>query len=116
MERRFALSTCQAAIWELEIDDAESHLGELVRNSLVDWEETEERYRLHDLARDFAYKQISADEQNEVRRRQAEHFLGILRRADSLYLKGGQESRQGLALFDREWSNIRAHDLAKPGL
>jgi tetratricopeptide (TPR) repeat protein len=97
-----------AAVWELEIDDTENHLGESVRNSLVEWEETEERYRLHDLSRAFAYEQITTAELDEVQRRNAEHFLNVLDLADSLYEKGGPESRMGLALFDREWSNIRA--------
>jgi tetratricopeptide (TPR) repeat protein len=97
-----------AAVWELEVDDAEGHLGELAKNSLVEWEETEERYWLHDLARAFAHQQITMVELDEVQRRHAEHFLQVFRSAGSLYEKGGQNSRLGLALFDREWSNIRA--------
>jgi tetratricopeptide (TPR) repeat protein len=97
-----------AAVWELEVDDAGSHLGELVRSSLVAWEKTEERYRLHDLARAFAGEQITTAEKGEGQRRHAEHFLAVLRSADSFYEQGGQESRLGLKLFDREWSNIRA--------
>jgi tetratricopeptide (TPR) repeat protein len=96
-----------AAVWGLEKDDAGSDLGELVRCSLVDWEDTEGRYRLHDLAREFAGEKITAAEQAEAQRRHAEHFLEVLRSAGSLYQEGGQESRLGLALFDREWSNIR---------
>jgi tetratricopeptide (TPR) repeat protein len=97
-----------AAVWDLGKDDASVDLGELARCSLVDWEEKERRYRLHDLARAFAGEKITATEQTEVRRRHAEHFLKVLNSADSLYQEGGQESRLGLALFDREWSNIRA--------
>ncbi len=97
-----------AAVWGLERDDVSAYLGELVRCSLVDWEETEGRYRLHDLARAFAGEKITAVEQAEVQKCHSEHFLEVLRSADSLYMKGGQDSRLGLALFDREWSNIRA--------
>ncbi len=96
-----------AAVWELETDDAGNHLGELVRSSLLEWEETEERYRLHDLARAFANEQITTAEKGESQRRHAEHFLEVLRLADFLYETGGQESLLGLGLFDREWSNIR---------
>ena len=78
-----------------------------MRNSLVEWEDTEKRYRLHDLARSFAHKQITTAE-DEVQRRHAEHFLKVLHSADSLYEKGGEESLLGLSLFDREWSNISA--------
>jgi tetratricopeptide (TPR) repeat protein len=97
-----------AAIWDLEMDDTQSHLGELVRSSLVEWEDMDERYRLHDLARVFADEQITPAEKGEGQQRHAEHFLEVLRSADSLYLKGGQDSRLGLGLFDREWSNIQA--------
>ena len=97
-----------AAVWKLESDDAGSHLGELMRSSLVEWEETEERYRLHDLAHAFADEQITTAEKDDSHRRHAEHFLKVLRSADFFYKKGGQESRRGLSLFDREWSNIRA--------
>jgi tetratricopeptide (TPR) repeat protein len=97
-----------AAVWELKLDDARNHLGELVRSSLVEWEDTEKRYRLHDLARAFADKQITTAERDEGQRRHAEHFLEVLRSADSLYRQGGQESRLGLGLFDREWSNIQS--------
>jgi tetratricopeptide (TPR) repeat protein len=103
-----------AAAWELDPDDAADHMGELVRNSLVEWEnspveweEGEGRYRLHDLARAFAHKRIDAVELVEAQRRHAKHFLEVLRSADSLYKTGNQHSRIGLALFDREWSNIR---------
>jgi tetratricopeptide (TPR) repeat protein len=96
-----------AAVWTLETDDAGSHLGELIRSSLVEWEEKEERYRLHDLARTFADEMITSAEKGRSRRRHAEYFSEVLRSADSLYQKGGQESRLGLSLLDREWSNIR---------
>jgi tetratricopeptide (TPR) repeat protein len=96
-----------AAIWELEMDDATGHMGELVRSSLVEWEEAEERYRLHDLALVFAHKQITAAEQERGQRRHAEHFLEVLRSANSFYKNGGEETRLGLGLFDREWNNIR---------
>jgi hypothetical protein len=48
-----------AAVWESDIDDAVSHLGELVQSSLVEWEKTKERYRLHDLSREFAQYQLA---------------------------------------------------------
>jgi tetratricopeptide (TPR) repeat protein len=96
-----------AATWELGMDDAGRHLEELVRSSLIEWEKAEERYRLHDLARAFADEQITPAEKGESQRRHAEHFLGVLRSAESSYEKGGLDSRIGLSLFDQEWSNIR---------
>jgi hypothetical protein len=40
-----------AAVWEVEVDQATYLLGELMVTSLVEWNETSGRYRLHDLAR-----------------------------------------------------------------
>ncbi len=97
-----------AAVWDLDAEDAASHLGELERGSLVEWEETDGRYRLHDLARAFGARQLTTAEKHEGQRRHAEHFLTVLRSADSLYWQGGAASLLGLGLFDREWNNIRA--------
>ncbi len=96
-----------AAIWLLEIDEAEGYLGELVRNSLVEWEEAEGRYYLHDLARSFAQKQMSPLENFETKKLHAEHFLEVLQLADSLNKKGGTGIQLGLSVFDQEWSNIQ---------
>jgi tetratricopeptide (TPR) repeat protein len=97
-----------AAVWELDAEDAASHLGELERGSLVEWEETDGRYRLHDLARTFGARQLTTAEKHEGHRLHAEHFLAVLRSAHSLYEQGGAASLLGLGLFDREWNNIRA--------
>jgi len=97
-----------AAIWELEVDPASEALGDLVRSSLLEWEEKDERYRLHDLARDFANRQLGDTERGATQRRHAEYFLGLLRAADDLYLKGGEFLAQALRLFDAEWGNIQA--------
>ena len=43
-----------------------------------------------------------------ARRRQAGHFLEVLRQADELYLQGGEGVLAGLALFDLEAENLRA--------
>jgi tetratricopeptide (TPR) repeat protein len=97
-----------AALWELEIDPASEALGDLVRTSLLEWEEKDERYRLHDLARDFARRQLGETEREAAQRRHAEYFLELLRAAGGLYLKGGELVAQALRLFDAEWANIQA--------
>ncbi len=97
-----------AAIWELEIDPASEALGDLVRSSLVEWEEKDTRYRLHDLARSFADRQLAETEREVVKRRHAEYFLELLRSANDLYEQGGESLGLGLRLFDAEWGNIQA--------
>jgi len=96
------------AVWELEIDSASEALGDLVRSSLVEWEEKDERYRLHDLARSFADRQLEATERESVRRLHAEAFLKLLRNAHGLYRQGGKSIGRALRLFDAEWGNIQA--------
>ena len=89
-------------------DPAHSHLNELLRYSLVDYDEAADRYRLHDLARVFADLRLKDPDRAAAQRRHAEFFLTVLKSADEMYLKGGEALSQGLALFDRERANIEA--------
>jgi tetratricopeptide (TPR) repeat protein len=100
--------TAAAAVWDLAPDSAQDALGELVRRSLVEWKEKEERYRLHDLARAFAADRLEAGEREAGQRRLAKHFLEVLRAADALYIQGGASIQAALRLFDAEWGNIQA--------
>src|SRR6266545_402519 len=95
-----------AAVWELEPEPADTALGELVRRSLVDGDDG--RYRLHDLARDFADSHCSEEERTGAQHRHADHYRGVLAQADNLYLQGVPELLRGLQLVDLEWANIRA--------
>ncbi|MCA1615869.1 MAG: tetratricopeptide repeat protein [Acidobacteria bacterium] len=97
-----------AAVWETEPDAAQDALGELVKYSLLDWDDTTARYRLHDLARLFADSRLSDDERYAAQARHAGHYLGVLGEADALYEQGGEAIMRGLALFDAEWTNIQA--------
>lgn len=96
------------AVWELEIDPAFEALGDLIRSSLVEWEEKDERYRLHDLARSYAGKRLRETERNAAQRRHAEYFLELLRTAEQLYRQGGKSIDRALRLFDAEWSNLQS--------
>ncbi len=96
-----------AAVWAVEADDAKEVLGgALYPVSLVEWQGG--RYRLHDLARDFAGSQLDDEERQTAARRHAGHYVGALFKAEQLYSKGGDGILQGVALFESEWSNVRA--------
>jgi tetratricopeptide (TPR) repeat protein len=97
-----------AAVWQVEEASAEDALGELVKFSLVEWEEDESRYRLHDLARVFADARSSGEERDAAQRRHAEHYKDVLETVCDLYLEGGEAVRRGLSLFDAERANIEA--------
>jgi tetratricopeptide (TPR) repeat protein len=97
-----------AVVWATELDAAQDALGELVKYSLLTWNDSIARYSLHDLARLFADSRMSADERNTGQARHATHYVNVLAAADDLYLQGGEAFMRGLALFDAEWMNIQA--------
>ena len=100
-----------AAVWNVDPHQVVDDLGELVRWSLVNFYPSVTpaggRYRLHDLARLFAGSRLDSKVRSGGRLRHAEYYKGLLSAADDLYLKGGSCIQAGLALFDREWANIK---------
>ena len=97
-----------AAVLGAEVGRARYILGELIATSLVEWNETSGRYRLHDLARLFADEKLNAVERAVGQKRFATQYRYVLASAVELYTKGGQWLLRGLALFDLEWGNIQA--------
>ncbi len=116
----FTLSAA-AYVWGLGEIHAEAVLGELLRMSLVEFvsqaetrgrgnasPETGERYRVHDLLREFAEGRRVDDERRMTNLRHAEFYEQVARAARSLYEKGGENILAGLKLFDQELAHIRA--------
>ena len=97
-----------AALWETEADAAQDALGELLKLSMLEWDDTTARYSLHDLARLFADSRLSEEERSAAQMRHAAHYMSVLREANNLYLQGGEAVKRGLALFNLEWRNIHA--------
>ena len=93
-------------------DEGHRILSELVRWCLVDYQlpgkESEGRYHLHDLVRLFAASRLQSGEKVQAEKRHAEHYKNMLTLYDERYIMGGEDVLAGLALFDLEWSNIRA--------
>ena len=59
-----------SALWQPEIDgqrnqkqndQAQSTLSNLLRSSMLEWNEVSKRYRLHDLMRDFARARLTVE-------------------------------------------------------
>lgn len=88
-------------------DTNHAFLSNLVKRSLVLFDSRSRRYRLHDLMRLFALKRLISEE-NGAALRHALHYLALAGIARTLYEEGGEALERGLALFDQEWSNIRA--------
>jgi hypothetical protein len=51
------------AMWEMEEDGVRKLLGLLLRYSLLDYDETSDRYSLHDLLTDYALSQMGTEEE-----------------------------------------------------
>jgi tetratricopeptide (TPR) repeat protein len=101
------------ALWGLQEEPTLRLLGLLRRYSLLDYDEASARYSLHDLLADYACSQMEKAEAQEARSKHAAHYKDVLRAADDLYEKGGENVLPGLRLFDLEWENIRTgHDWA----
>lgn len=92
-------------------DENHRQLSRLVTLSLVDYRDSADRYRLHDLTRIFVTKRLERDGEDarlRAQQRHAQHYLAVLSDADRLYLRGGKSLQAGMAIFDIEWKNIQA--------
>src|SRR5262249_15912648 len=82
-------ATFDAAAEEVVCADAgHVQLSDLVRRSLVLYDEGSKRYRLHDLARLFADEKLSVEERVVGQKRFATHYKNVLAIANKLYIEG----------------------------
>lgn len=104
-------SLAGANIWQVKTDTALRRLGELLRFSLLDWDEKSQRYRLHELVRLFAAHRLTDANRRLTEPRYCACFAMVLAQAQDRYRRGGKSIREGLLLFDQERTNIEAaHD------
>jgi tetratricopeptide (TPR) repeat protein len=96
-----------AAVWEMDGDAAQDTLSRLTQYSMLEWNDTAKRYRLHDLMRHFARERLQPSERHRAGLRHSTYYLAVLDSADKLYLEGGESLMRGLTLFDLEWGNIQ---------
>ena len=89
-----------------EFEDGE--LDVLVGRSLVLYNTTDGRFRLHDLMRDLAREGLDYEDAYGAAQRHAGHYLTVAGRADDTYESGGEGVLEGLRLFDRERVHIEA--------
>ena len=94
-----------AAVWGMD-GDAGAVLAELYDACLVDY--AHDRWRLHDLGRDFTRSLWTGEEGNALAFRHASHYLEVLGEAQHLYETGRDSILAGLGLFDRERQNVEA--------
>jgi tetratricopeptide (TPR) repeat protein len=100
--------TGAAALWGLHPERATKALKRLMEFDLLEASLASGRYRLHDLKRSFADKQLVEPDRSECQQSHAEYYQSVLHEADALYEQGGDALQVGLALVDREWHNLEA--------
>ena len=97
-----------AAVWEEREDLGREAMQALVNASLVEFDETNGRFHLHDLVRQFCDGKLTRAERTIAKLKYAGHYRDIGNTADQLYIKGGDNVLQGLELFDCERVNFEA--------
>lgn len=97
-----------ASVLQTDDEDAlDDVLGLLHRRNLLEYNPANMRYDLHDLVRAFAMARLG-DEERPARLRHAAHYIAVAKEAERLYLAGNQQVALGLALFDRERTQLDA--------
>jgi hypothetical protein len=97
-----------AAVWQMEANAAKNTLSRLLQYSMLEWNDSTNRYHLHDLMRAFGSGRLSTDESGIAALRHAKQYLGVLHSAAELYGEGGEALMRGLSLFDLERGNLQA--------
>ena len=97
-----------ASLWAEQRDLVRDELQLLVTANLVAWNLNNDRFRLHDLARQFCETGLGSADRWTAELRHAKHYRREAERADHLYLKGGQDQIRGLDLFDQERLNFES--------
>ncbi len=100
--------TGAAALWGLHPERATKALKRLMELDLLEASFASGRYRLHDLKRSFADKQLIEPDRSECQQSHAEYYQSVLHEADALYEQGGDVLQVGLELVDSEWHNLEA--------
>ena len=97
-----------AAVCALDEESAHSALGQLLCYSLVEWDDETEHYYVYSLARVYAESKLEQQQWISAQERHSEHYVCVLAGAGELYLQGGQDLLDGLAIIRLEWPNIEA--------
>jgi len=95
------------AVWEESENVTRESLQLLVNASLVEWNEQNGHFNLHDLVRLFCQSTLSESGRAVLNARYAKHYRDIMVAAVKCYRKGGDDSVRGLKLFDSERTHVQ---------
>ena len=100
--------TAAAAVWNEREAGAmvRATLQTLVNASLVEYNTSNGRFRLHDLVRQFCDGKLNGPERTAAWRRYVGHYRDLSTMAKQLYKKGGEYILLGLEFFDLERTHI----------
>ncbi len=102
-------SAACAAVWNIDVETAETKLDELDSYSLIEVNLETRRFNLHDLAREFCDSKLSEEEHFDIQFSFADYYEQILWEAQKIKESGGKSSIiDALRLIDTEWNNILA--------
>jgi tetratricopeptide (TPR) repeat protein len=97
-----------AALAVIGADDAGANpLDELVAPNLLQYDAKAERFRWHDLLRQFASSRATEQALDAAADRHSAYYLSVLSRANDLYLASNDSIMSGLALYDQEAAHIQ---------
>jgi tetratricopeptide (TPR) repeat protein len=89
-------------------ETAASILDELAGLNLLRYDDKTQRFRWHDLLREFARNHAKPEELDAAKQRHTEHFISVANEASGLYHSGGGDIARGLVLFDLERGHMEA--------
>jgi tetratricopeptide (TPR) repeat protein len=93
-------------IWEVEEKEAKRLLGVFKRYSLVEFNESIFRYRLHELLREFAASKIQNSELKLSKYRHAIFYSKVCIQIAHYHFSGEENYINALHMLDFEWENI----------
>jgi RNA polymerase sigma factor (sigma-70 family) len=90
----------------VEETTADDYLGTLIEDSLLDWDEAERFYRLHDLVREDLANGLVGEQRHEAEGRHARYFCDLLNEANRFdLLRALPNGEAGFA-----WARARQQD------
>lgn len=93
-----------AAVWQE--DDPRAAMQSLLKANLVQWNEAQGRFSLHDMGRQFCHDKLGEPDRVKAKQRYAIHFRDVAITAEDLFRKGGENTFRSLDLFDQERVHI----------
>lgn len=94
------------SVMALDVNSGQQALSSFLNLSLIEYNSATERYRLHDLFREFADSRLTGGGRTIALLRHAQHFLEFAGKAADEFSQGGDIALTALDRIDLDWHNI----------